>query len=74
MTEGTETPQEYEYKSVATPDSIALLQPFLDGHSKGGWRLAHTFVSSGGYTVGLIFERPVAKQQPDRASTLPNAH
>ena len=47
---------EYEYKAVKVPDAMGHLQPYLDEHSKNGWRLVQTFVSMG-YTVGLIFER-----------------
>jgi hypothetical protein len=68
MQNTSESSAEYEYKAVKVPDAFGQLQPFLDKHSNGGWRLVQAFMSMG-YTVGLIFERrrarsPSSEHQP----------
>ncbi len=47
----------YEYRTVKV-DGANEVQPRLDEMAAQGWRLASTYESMG-YTVRLIFERPV---------------
>jgi hypothetical protein len=53
----TDQRQRYEYLVIEIR-YLDDLQSRLDQHSKVGWRLVQTFQSDG-FTVRLIFERPV---------------